>query len=146
MTARGIRNNNPLNIDKGDEWQGLAADQPDSRFCTFIAPEWGFRAAAKILLKYQSRYALGDVEGIVHRWAPPVENDSNAYSKAVAKAMGIEPDMVIDLKNSPTLLLAMLRAMCVHENGSCPYPDSVIQQGMILAGIEHVHNPRGICP
>lgn len=136
MTARGIRNNNPLNIDKGQDWQGLAPDQPDSRFCTFLAPEWGFRAATKILLNYQSRYGLGDVDGMVRRWAPPVENDSGAYVKAVAKAMGIDPEMTIDLKHSPTLLLAMLRAMCVHENGSCPYPDSTIREGMRRAGIQ----------
>jgi len=37
---RGIRNHNPGNIEKGDPWQGLAADQSgDPRFAVFAAPE-----------------------------------------------------------------------------------------------------------
>ncbi len=144
MTARGLRNKNPLNIDKGADWQGLTPEQPDSRFCTFIAPEWGYRAAVKILLRYQSAYGLETVRQIIHRWAPPSENDTGAYANAVSEAMGISTDLPVRLLDSPTLLQALLRAMTIHENGSCPYSDTIIQQGMLLAGVEHVHNATGV--
>lgn len=135
MKARGLRNNNPLNIEKGDDWQGLADEQTDSRFCTFKTPEYGFRAAAKILMGYQARYHCLTVRKMVDRWAPPIENDTDAYVRAVANAMGIGPDVPTSLKHQPELFRDMLRAMCVHENGSCPYDDSVIEEGMSLAGV-----------
>ena len=36
MIARGIRNNNPLNIRRSkDKWQGMKALQTDAQFCQF---------------------------------------------------------------------------------------------------------------
>lgn len=40
-TPRGIRNNNPGNLDKGSPWQGLVANPDEPRFCTFKDPVWG---------------------------------------------------------------------------------------------------------
>ena len=42
MIPRGIRNHNPGNIRHGDKWQGLSAEQTDSSFCVFDAPEYGY--------------------------------------------------------------------------------------------------------
>ena len=53
MTAtRGERNNNPGNIRKGSNWQGLAPEQTDSAFGQFTEAKWGIRALAKVLLQY----------------------------------------------------------------------------------------------
>ncbi len=41
-TPRGIRNNNPGNLDKGSPWQGLISNPSEPRFCTFKDPVWGF--------------------------------------------------------------------------------------------------------
>ena len=41
MPARGIRNNNPGNIRKGEKWKGLSPIQNDSSFCVFKSPEYG---------------------------------------------------------------------------------------------------------
>ena len=70
MTPRGIRNNNPLNIELGDQWQGLAASQTDGRFAQFQAPEYGFRAAAKVLNTYQNKHGLTTPRQMISRWAP----------------------------------------------------------------------------
>ena len=40
MTARGIRNKNPGNLEQGESWQGLAENQSDSRFCVFKSMEY----------------------------------------------------------------------------------------------------------
>ena len=55
--ARGIRNNNPGNIDRNaTKWQGMADKQDDPRFIVFTSPQYGIRAMARVLLTYQSKY------------------------------------------------------------------------------------------
>lgn len=135
MTPRGVRLNNPLNIRHGDPWLGATREQPDPSFVTFESPEYGFRAASRLLLNYQERYGLTSVNAIVGRWAPPNENDTVAYANAVSAEMKVRPTDAIALRNGATLL-AMLKAMCRHENGECPYDDATIAAGMKLAGIE----------
>ncbi len=127
---RGIRNNNPGNIRHGDKWDGLAAEQPDSAFCTFIDPEHGIRAMGKILLNYQKRYGIDTVAGIIGRWAPPNENDTGAYAAHVAEKIGVDPDENISVfSNLQGLVLAIIQ----HENGQQPYNLSTIQRGIEMA-------------
>lgn len=136
MTAlpRGLRNNNPGNIDRTTErWQGMAADQSsDKRFVVFSAPVWGLRALAKVLLSYQRKYGLRTPAAIIGRWAPPVENDTGAYARQVAKALGVGVDDQIDLTNAATLE-RILPAIVQHENGQQPYPASLIAEAVRLA-------------
>lgn len=40
-TPRGIRNNNPGNLDKGSPWQGLVDNPSEPRFCTFKESRMG---------------------------------------------------------------------------------------------------------
>lgn len=132
MTARGLRNCNPLNIEKGTDWQGLTADQPDERFCTFKTVPYGYRAAVKILDNYQRLHSLWTIRGIINRWAPPGENDTGAYVGAIANACGVSADETFALKHGANTR-NILRAMTIHENGSCPYADTVIEKGISLA-------------
>ncbi len=132
---RGIRNNNPLNIRHGDPWLGATREQLDPDFVTFESSAYGFRAASRLLLNYQEKHGLTSVTAIIGRWAPPNENDTTAYAAAVASEMGVRPGDAIALR-SPETLLKLLRAMCRHENGECPYDDSTIAAGMKLAGVE----------
>ena len=83
MTPRNIRNNNPLNIRRSkDKWQGLDAKQSDSSFFKFESMEMGWRAAFVILTKtYYHKYRLFTIRKIISRWAPPAENDTEAYIK-----------------------------------------------------------------
>jgi len=133
MTARGIRNQNPGNIRKGDDWDGLSEVQDDPEFCTFDAPVMGIRAMAKILLTYQRKYALWSVAGMIGRWAPPSENDTVSYVAHVAEAMGVEPDWEIDLTEIPDSFRAMLETMIKHECGEQPYPALTISHAIDLA-------------
>lgn len=141
MASRGIRNNNPGNIRKSkDKWQGLADKQPDKEFFTFKDPTYGIRAMARILIKYYDDYDLDTVEKVIGRWAPPVENNTASYVKAVADAVGVAPDEVISLQ-SYNVLFPMLKAIIKHENGTQPYTDLQIQKGLTLAGIEPDKKP-----
>ena len=88
---RGIRNKNPGNIKLGTDWDGLAAEQSDPTFCTFSEAVMGIRALMRILLTYRFTHDKKNIDSIIRRWAPPSENDTEAYIKFVAKRMEIEP-------------------------------------------------------
>lgn len=131
---RGIRNNNPGNIRKNNiEWQGMSAEQLDPEFVQFIAPEYGFRAMAKLLRGYQSKYGLKTIRELVNRWAPTIENNTSAYVDSVAKETGINADMPISVDAH---LPELLRAITRHENGiawAMYYTDETITKGIALA-------------
>lgn len=114
--TRGQRNLNPLNIRKGDNWQGLAAEQTDKEFCVFSRPSFGFRAACKILQKYERR-GIVTIAGIISRWAPPSENDTNAYIAAVCKTMKAHPGDKV-WPHDKTATCKLLHAMALVESGS----------------------------
>lgn len=130
---RGIRNNNPGNIRKSrDAWQGLADVQPDSAFFTFVSPVYGIRALAKILRNYRDKYGLTTVTGIISRWAPPNENNTQAYAQAVASAMGVSPSEPLAFDAGQ--LRALVGAIIHHENGKQPYDMALIDDGISRAG------------
>lgn len=104
---RGIRNNNPLNIRKGNDWQGEIIGS-DAEFETFSHSKYGFRAGAKLLRNYQSLYKLQTIGEIIHRFAPPSENHTSNYAAYVAKKMGVATNAPIDLSNDKTLASMML--------------------------------------
>lgn len=112
---RGLRNNNPGNLDKGQDWQGLADEQSDSRFCTFSTLSYGCRALLKTLVTYHTKYGINTVSGIINRWAPPVENDTESYINSVCDHLGCEPDQEIDF--SRDVYVELGKAIARHENG-----------------------------
>lgn len=134
---RGIRNNNPGNIDYNphNKWQGqlgIETSAANPRFAKFDTPENGIRALAKLLLNYQRLHNLRSVNQIINRWAPPVENVTSAYVKAVAVACGVDKDEPINLRNRE-LLKSMVVSIIRHENGSQPYSDPIIEAGISRA-------------
>jgi len=146
---RGIRNNNPGNIERdGTRWQGMSARQTDARFIVFSDACWGIRAIARILITYQDKRRAADgsridtVRKFISRWAPPAENNTDAYARAVAVALGVgvdDPDLdVYDYETMFGLVSSIIR----FENGSAPknlhglwYQDAEIEDGLRLAGI-----------
>jgi hypothetical protein len=130
LLPRGIRNNNPGNIDRriGVNWQGMSPDQStDSRFIVFSAPEWGIRAIARVLNTYAGR-GLNTIEKVISTWAPPKENNTAAYIAAVSSATGIPPNVTIGPQHIPAIIAAIIR----HENGVQPYPPETIAKGIEL--------------
>ncbi len=94
-TARGIRNNNPLNIERsGAKWQGTCLEQNDPRFLQFETMEYGIRAAFRILRTYWYKHRLHTLRQIINRWCPPTErgNQTNQYVNYVAMKADILPD------------------------------------------------------
>lgn len=127
---RGIRNNNPGNIRHSDQWKGLTPEQPDPDFCTFSTPEYGIRAMGVILLNYQRKHGLKTIRQIITRWAPPSENDTDAYVMHVADRLGVRPDEAVDVAR---VLPALVACIIRHENGQHPYDSTTVGRGCDMA-------------
>lgn len=118
---RGVRNNNPLNIRKGNNWQGERKPQTDPAFEEFESLQMGLRAGFIILRNYQ-RTALAPkmrantIRKIINRWAPASENNTMKYIEIVAKRSGLNPDELIAYRDKPRML-ALVEAMCFVECG-----------------------------
>jgi hypothetical protein len=141
-TVRAIRNNNPGNLRIGEPWQGLmrretmtAEQRAEPAFCVFADAGWGFRAMAKVILSYE-RIGASTVSKIIHRWAPPGENDTAAYVSAVSAALHVAPDEHIFV-NDRAVMHALLKAIATHETGTWPEAwDGALEQGLTQA---HIH-------
>ncbi|EAW8139849.1 hypothetical protein NA256_19375 [Salmonella sp. NW805] len=131
-SARGIRNNNPGNLEysKTNPWVGQTGD--DGRFAKFETPEHGIRALGRNLLSYQ-RQGIDTVNDIINRWAPPSDNNNtDAYIQAVCAQLGVTPDQPLDASN-PDTLKALCASIIQHENGSQPYSDQQLATGVSAA-------------
>lgn len=133
MEKRGIRNNNPGNIKRGEPWFGLRRTQTDPDFCQFTSDVWGIRAMIIVIRTYVYNYNLRYVKDIISRWAPTNENNTAAYVKFVETYMKTagskynQPFLNLDFK--PTFsngayqytegfyrLFWMVKAMCIIES------------------------------
>lgn len=132
MQTRGIRLNNPGNIEQGQKWQGLSDVQADPRFCSFTDAEYGIRALCKILLTYQTKYKITTIYGMINRWAPPQENPTAAYVSNVSKWSGFAAKVPVDLKKRENLA-KIAKAIIRQENGVQPYTEDIILLGVDLA-------------
>lgn len=133
---RGVRNNNPGNIDfnRNNNWVGqlgLETGVAKPRFARFDSPENGIRAIAKLLLNYHKK-GFTTIQQMINRWAPPVENDTGAYVRAVAEKVGLSPTLSIS-RFTEYQLVQMVTAIIHHENGYSPYPRATISEGVARA-------------
>ncbi|MCL1038086.1 virion protein [Shewanella submarina] len=122
---RGIRNHNPLNIEKGCNWEGACGT--DGRFVVFSSAFYGIRAAARIMNTYRLKYGINTIRGIVERWAPREDNNpTDNYITFIVGHSGICADTVLHDSDYPRVITAMIR----FENGECPYSVEEVTQGV----------------
>lgn len=118
IVPRGIRNNNPGNIEDG----GFARSQPgyvgnDGRFAQFDSPQAGHDAQVSLLGNY-AKQGIDTIGGVVSRWAPTSDgNDVAGYAKFVAGRIGIGPNDKVDLSD-PSMRSRIATAMAEFENGT----------------------------
>lgn len=129
---RGLKNNNPLNIRKNNtKWQGLAEEQTDKSFFVFVAPEWGYRAALRTLQNYKRMHGLTTIRQWVNRWAPPVENDTEAYIRCVCQRTGMPESAEPNIYNK-TIMCNIVAAMSYMENGKAAVMEDVYKGWELL--------------
>lgn len=129
---RGVRNNNPGNLEASSSNQWVGQTGSDGRFAKFETPEHGIRALGRNLISYQ-RQGIDTVGEIINRWAPPSDNnDTTAYIKAVCAQLGVTANQPLDASN-PDTLQALCAAIIKHENGTQPYSPDQLSTGVSAA-------------
>ena len=116
---RGIRNNNPGNLNYVGQEGATKEGGPNGRFAVFRSAEDGLRALADQLRRYGSR-GINSVRAIISKFAPASENNTQAYIGSVSKGLGIGADAALDL-NDPRVLQGLMGAIIKVENGKNPY-------------------------
>jgi hypothetical protein len=114
---RGIRNNNPGNlVITSIKWQGKipVAQNTDKKFEQFRSIEYGIRAMAMDVLNDINK-GKNTLNMLITEYAPPAENDTLAYIKAVSQKTGLKHNEVI--KPTPETLAAIIGAKIQVENG-----------------------------
>lgn len=129
---RGVRNNNPGNLEASSSNPWVGQTGSDGRFAKFETPEHGIRALGRNLISYQ-RQGIDTVGEIINRWAPPSDNnDTTAYIKAVCAQLGVTANQPLDASN-PDTLQALCAAIIKHENGTQPYSPDQLSTGVSAA-------------
>ncbi|QLO47404.1 hypothetical protein HV216_10160 [Enterobacter cloacae] len=110
--TRADRNFNPLNLKtKGN------AGKDSSGFAKYTDEESGWGAARRQLSLYYTRDKLDTISGIINKWAPPSENDTNSYVDQISKAMGMGANEKLDLSD-PAIMAKLSSYMARHEGYS----------------------------
>jgi hypothetical protein len=132
-TPRGIRNNNPGNLNWAGQTGATKEAGPGGRFAVFKAPSAGIAAMAKQLKRYGAT-GTDTLTGIVKKWAPAADgNDTNAYVTALAGSTGYKLTDHLNL-NDPAVVRPLVTAIIQHENGSDPYPKT-LEANAVSAGL-----------
>lgn len=134
VATKGIRLNNPGNIEHGQPWDGLSSNQPDPRFCAFILAEFGIRAIHKVLQAYEFGHQLDSVHKMIERWAPPGENNTAAYIADVANRSHVDSDEHLNIMD-PYIAYNVVTGIIAHENSNYEYPEEIVWKGLQLAGV-----------
>lgn len=133
---RGIRNNNPGNIERNPniQWDGsLPADQVqavlgiayDPVYEQFTDPSYGVRAIGHVLRSKAAR-GLSSVDAIIRDYS---STDQEAYVANVSAALGVSPFDTVDVYGQ---LPAFAAAIIQQENGEQPYDPNNLAQWVYL--------------
>jgi hypothetical protein len=115
--SRGLRNNNPGNIRQSTvKYQGEISPSADPAFKQFKSIIWGYRAMFMLLHTYQKKHGLNSLKSMIERYAPPHENHTDGYLKAVCNWSGISAEQVLNTLDG-TCMIPIVCAMSRVENG-----------------------------
>lgn len=106
-----LRNNNP------------GALMPNGQMAQYPDMQTGLAALDKNLQSY-GKQGVNTLAGVISKWAPPNQNDTQAYIKDVSQRLGVNPNQPIDLAN-PAVRQAISTGIMLHENG----PGAVFNSG-----------------
>ena len=88
--ARGMRNNNPLNIVMSEKinWQGEVKPSTDPNFAQFETLEYGLRAAFKLLRTYYQKHGCRTHTGLSpDQQLPPMKEETKVMWCDIVLAM-----------------------------------------------------------
>ncbi len=116
--SRGLRNCNPGNIRISPvRYQGETVPSADPAFKQFKSILWGYRAMFVLLHTYQKKHGLNTLGEMISRYAPPIENHTEGYIRAVGNWSGIPADRPLNTLDG-TAMIPLVAAMSRVENGT----------------------------
>lgn len=110
--------NNPANIRyvSSNLWKGLEGSV--NGFCEFSSIEYGLRALMVLLKNYIKKYHLSNVSQILHRFAPPTENNTRAYISFVSIVLLRHDCETTNIKPFSLAFYWLTVAICYYETKS----------------------------
>lgn len=123
--SRGLDNRNPGNLRlSGIRYKGEVRPSRDPEFRTFESMAAGYRAVFVLLHTYRVRYECRTLREMLTRYAPPAENDTQAYLRFVSMRSGVAPDAELDTLDRQ-VMTGIVSAISQMENGVAADPVSV---------------------
>ncbi len=138
---RGIRNNNPGNLNYVGQSGATLEDHATPRFARFNSAFEGFAALGKQIKAYYNGTSkaagyqkLQSVEDIISRFAPASENNTQAYINKLSKMLGVGRGDSLNIQD-PQVLATLMNGITQIENGKNPYaPDMVLKAAQSAVG------------
>lgn len=142
---RGIRNNNPGNLNFAGQAGATKESGENGRFAVFSSMQDGIAALHRQLKLYFSR-GVDTVEKIVNKYAPASDdNNVSAYIKQLVGATGKQADEKIDSGDQETVF-KLIRGIVNHENGKGYVSDRDILSGIQLGSAASVTRDTAMQP
>lgn len=120
--ALGYRNRNPGNVryDGASRWDGMVGNPRQNDFIQFENDHYGIRSVARNVLTQYERGDYNTISGLLNRYAPRNQNNTQAYINHLTNVLGIGADEALDM-NNPEVLDAIVPIIITHETGSNQY-------------------------
>lgn len=128
---RGVRNNNPGNLNFANQAGATKESGENGRFAVFGSMQEGAAALYRQLQLYMKR-GTNTLSGIVNKYAPAGDNNNvGAYISALMKATGKGANEAIDSGDTGTIA-RLMKGIVDHENGKGYVSASDIMGGIQL--------------
>ena len=131
---RGIRNNNPGNIEMTRTlWRGEIPhfQNTDGRFKQFFSYMHGIRAAILNIRAYMKKGYMTPRQ-IIGRWAPPGENNTENYIRYVANYTGVPENSPVPYEKGK--IQKLVEAIIIKENGKLYLTQAEFDKAWAAAG------------
>ncbi len=99
---------------------------------------WGVRAIYHLLNNYRLFHGCDTIEKMIARWAPPNENDTEAYIREVAKRSGVSRTSRLTTTNRD-VMEPIVKAMIAVENAGATVQVPDLNLGWQLF-MQHKHS------
>lgn len=126
---RGMRNNNPGNLNYVGQAGASKESGNNGRFAVFKTMEEGSAALADQLYRYTKK-GTDTIQKIIEKYAPKNENNTKAYIEAVSKSLKMSPTDIVDFERNPQLMKKLMEAVIKMEVGAKHAKDAKIDEGI----------------
>lgn len=87
-----------------------------SGFASYATPEAGVQAMHDNLSAYKTKHGINTLEGLITRWSPPKENNTEKLIREASSRLGLPRDQPIDLGDE-NVRAPIINAIRYAENG-----------------------------